>query len=184
MSAPYRTDSARRSVTGRRKETGYHRDVIEAALAHQVANKVEAAYFRTDLLEKRRELMQDWAGLPRPSPRRPERSPTLRVDSSLACKPAHQNTAYFSADHGSHRYRHSAHDPARGAIGDTCRQRLSSFTLALKRPYRMPRVRPLNASVALECFDDLDQFATNSRQTDCGPSPTYMINRAEPMACS
>ncbi|MCY4012737.1 MAG: site-specific integrase, partial [Gammaproteobacteria bacterium] len=43
------------------EKTGYHRDVIEAALAHQVANKVEAAYFRTDLLEKRRELMQEWA---------------------------------------------------------------------------------------------------------------------------
>ena len=43
------------------EKTGYHRDVIEAALAHQVANKVEAAYLRTDLLEKRRELMQDWA---------------------------------------------------------------------------------------------------------------------------
>ena len=41
--------------------TGFHRDVIEAALAHQVANKVEAAYFRTDLLDKRRELMQEWA---------------------------------------------------------------------------------------------------------------------------
>ena len=25
------------------EKTGYHRDVIEAALAHQVANKVEAA---------------------------------------------------------------------------------------------------------------------------------------------
>ena len=43
------------------EKTGYHRDVIEAALAHKVANKVEAAYFRTDLLEKRRELMQEWA---------------------------------------------------------------------------------------------------------------------------
>ena len=43
------------------EKTGYHRDVIEAALAHQVANKVEAAYFRTDLLEKRRKLMQEWA---------------------------------------------------------------------------------------------------------------------------
>ncbi len=35
--------------------------VVEAALAHRVANKVEAAYFRTDLLEKRRQLMQQWA---------------------------------------------------------------------------------------------------------------------------
>ncbi len=43
------------------EKTSFHREVLEAALAHQVANKVEAAYFRTDLLEKRRELMQQWA---------------------------------------------------------------------------------------------------------------------------
>ncbi len=35
--------------------------VMEAALAHQVPNHVEAAYFRSDLLDKRRELMQRWA---------------------------------------------------------------------------------------------------------------------------
>lgn len=34
---------------------------MEAALAHQVPNHVEAAYFRSDLLDKRRELMQQWA---------------------------------------------------------------------------------------------------------------------------
>jgi hypothetical protein len=31
------------------------------ALAHVVANKVEAAYWRGDLLTKRRELMEVWA---------------------------------------------------------------------------------------------------------------------------
>jgi integrase len=35
--------------------------VAEAALAHVVADKVEAAYRRGDLLEKRRALMSDWA---------------------------------------------------------------------------------------------------------------------------
>ena len=35
--------------------------VAEAALAHAVGNSVEQAYHRTDLLEKRRELMQAWA---------------------------------------------------------------------------------------------------------------------------
>jgi integrase len=35
--------------------------VSEAALAHVVADKVEAAYRRADLLEKRRSLMEDWA---------------------------------------------------------------------------------------------------------------------------
>lgn len=46
------------------ENTSFHREVLEAALAHQVANKVEAAYFRTDLLEKRRALMQQWGSLP------------------------------------------------------------------------------------------------------------------------
>jgi integrase len=36
------------------------REVVEAALAHTVANKVEAAYRRSDLFEKRRALMQQW----------------------------------------------------------------------------------------------------------------------------
>lgn len=35
--------------------------VAEAALAHVVADKVEAAYRRTELLERRRELMDAWA---------------------------------------------------------------------------------------------------------------------------
>ena len=31
------------------------------ALAHTIGNKVEAAYRRGDLFEKRRQLMQEWA---------------------------------------------------------------------------------------------------------------------------
>ena len=34
---------------------------VEAALAHANSNKVEAAYRRTDCLEKRKALMADWA---------------------------------------------------------------------------------------------------------------------------
>ena len=37
------------------------REVCELALAHVNSDRVEAAYRRTDLFEKRRELMQDWA---------------------------------------------------------------------------------------------------------------------------
>ena len=37
------------------------RDVMEAALAHTVRDKVEAAYNRTDLFERRRTLMEQWA---------------------------------------------------------------------------------------------------------------------------
>ena len=35
-------------------------EVIEAALAHVVPSKVEAAYARSDLFERRRLLMDDW----------------------------------------------------------------------------------------------------------------------------
>lgn len=43
------------------EETNHPRYVAEAALAHTVANKVEAAYRRGNLLEKRRLMMEDWA---------------------------------------------------------------------------------------------------------------------------
>ena len=43
------------------EKTDYPREVVEAALAHVVHNKVEAAYRRTDLFERRRHLMNDWA---------------------------------------------------------------------------------------------------------------------------
>lgn len=35
--------------------------MCEAALAHVVKDKVEAAYLRTSFLEQRRELMETWA---------------------------------------------------------------------------------------------------------------------------
>ena len=43
------------------EETDHPREVIEAALAHVVQNKVEAAYARSDLFERWRRLMDDWA---------------------------------------------------------------------------------------------------------------------------
>ena len=43
------------------EETEHPREVIEAALAHVVQNRVEAAYARSDLFERRRRLMEDWA---------------------------------------------------------------------------------------------------------------------------
>lgn len=42
-------------------ENGYARDLAERALAHTIANKVEASYHRTDLCELRRPMMQQWA---------------------------------------------------------------------------------------------------------------------------
>ena len=43
------------------EETDHPREVVEAALAHVVKNKVEAAYMRSDLFERRRRLMNDWS---------------------------------------------------------------------------------------------------------------------------
>ena len=42
------------------ERTNHPREVIEAALAHVVSNQTEAAYARSDLFERRRQLMDDW----------------------------------------------------------------------------------------------------------------------------
>jgi integrase len=41
--------------------TAYPSEVVEMALAHAIESKVEAAYRRGDLFEKRRRLMDDWS---------------------------------------------------------------------------------------------------------------------------
>jgi integrase len=41
--------------------TDYPREVAEMALAHTIGDKVEAAYRRGDLFDKRKQLMQGWA---------------------------------------------------------------------------------------------------------------------------
>ncbi len=43
------------------ESTHFPREVIEAALAHRLKDKAEAAYARGDLFQKRRALMQAWA---------------------------------------------------------------------------------------------------------------------------
>ena len=42
------------------ERTNFPSEVVEMALAHTIPNKVEAAYRRGNLLEKRRELMAAW----------------------------------------------------------------------------------------------------------------------------
>jgi hypothetical protein len=41
-------------------KTTFPREVAEAALAHQISDETEAAYRRSDALEKRRRLMDAW----------------------------------------------------------------------------------------------------------------------------
>jgi integrase len=43
------------------ERTNFPSEVVEMALAHAVGSKVEAAYRRGDLFEKRRRLMDAWA---------------------------------------------------------------------------------------------------------------------------
>jgi len=42
------------------ERTNYPRDLCEMALAHTIKDKAEAAYRRGDMLEKRRNMMEDW----------------------------------------------------------------------------------------------------------------------------
>ena len=64
------------------EETDYSGGVAEAALAHTVSNKVEAAYRRTDFLDKRRLLMRDWVAFCKraPAPRGEERDEERQDD--------------------------------------------------------------------------------------------------------
>ena len=43
------------------ERTNYPNHVVEMALAHAIGDKVEAAYRRGDLFDKRRQMMDDWA---------------------------------------------------------------------------------------------------------------------------
>ncbi len=42
------------------ERTAYPREVCEMALAHAIGDRVEVAYRRGDLFEKRRRMMADW----------------------------------------------------------------------------------------------------------------------------
>ena len=47
--------------TWTQEKTNYPREIAETALAHALKDKAEAAYARSDLLEKRTEMMEAWA---------------------------------------------------------------------------------------------------------------------------
>ena len=53
--------SGRRHRDWAAERTNTPLEVVEAALAHTVQNPTEAAYARSDLFERRRRLMDDWA---------------------------------------------------------------------------------------------------------------------------
>jgi integrase len=47
--------------TWAREQTDYAHEIVEAALAHTQSNAVIAAYARTTYLDRRRELLAQWA---------------------------------------------------------------------------------------------------------------------------
>jgi integrase len=50
------------------EKTTFPREVAELSLAHSVGSQVEKAYFRSDLLEQRRKLLEVWSGYCTSSP--------------------------------------------------------------------------------------------------------------------
>lgn len=54
------------------QDSGIDRDVRELSLAHEVGNRTEAAYARSDLLDERRKVLQDWADYAPPDNRSKE----------------------------------------------------------------------------------------------------------------
>jgi integrase len=47
--------------TWAQERTDFANEVSEIALAHTIQNKAEAAYARSDLIEKRNQMMEQWA---------------------------------------------------------------------------------------------------------------------------
>ena len=61
------------------ERTNFASEVVEMALAHAVGDKVEAAYRRSDLFEKRRRLMDAWAEFCAEAPAETARVVSLRA---------------------------------------------------------------------------------------------------------
>ena len=63
LTGPYATIHGMRAAfkTWAAEQTDFPRELVEMALAHAVGTDVERAYQRSDLFEKRRALMQEWA---------------------------------------------------------------------------------------------------------------------------
>jgi integrase len=73
------------------ERTHFPSEVVEMALAHAVGSKVEAAYRRGDLFEKRRKLMDAWAEFLGKAP------PGRRMISRFAADDIAQSTRIGSA---------------------------------------------------------------------------------------
>ncbi len=70
------------------EHTNYPREVAEMALAHTIGDKVEAAYRRGDLFEKRRLMMRDWGKFTRQTLTPGDVVPIQRKKATRGIKPA------------------------------------------------------------------------------------------------
>ena len=61
------------------ERTSFQNEIVEASLAHTIGGKVEQAYMRGDLFEKRRRLMQQWATYGTTAPAQKHQSNALRA---------------------------------------------------------------------------------------------------------
>lgn len=69
--------------------TDFPREVAEAALAHTLGNKTEAAYRRGDALEKRRLMMEAWAGYCFPTSQASAGIPSMAPDHGIGVEATH-----------------------------------------------------------------------------------------------
>ncbi len=113
-------------------ETDHPREFIEAALAHVVGNKVEAAYARSDLFERRRRLMDDWEAY-LPASARGRRHPPGGPNDSMRRRSRPRATprgpCARNAGSGGSRANGSGRQPAVAWVSST-----SHATTALGRP--------------------------------------------------
>ena len=69
--------------------TGQPRELAEATLAHTIRNRAEAVHARTDLLERRRALMETWRAIWMPA-RPPADAPSPQVPRRMCAPTSHK----------------------------------------------------------------------------------------------
>jgi integrase len=66
------------------EEHNFRREVLEFCLSHRVGDEAELSYWTSEMLERRRKVMNAWADFVKPPSLIPEKRPILRVIGSAA----------------------------------------------------------------------------------------------------
>ena len=123
---------------GGRRDRPSARSVVEAALTHQVKDKVEAAYARETLCEHRRRPMNDWSSY---LGRRANREPPFLSGSGPPTPDASSSRCVGSSS-GS--FVDTLMPLATGQIGGDIHQRLGEHTYALPHQIPIPLLQQLS----------------------------------------